>query len=156
MSDRKNSSDLTDDELRQLMEHYLPEKSDKKNKSKQSSLSDTQLRELMDTIPVPKEEEKVSEPENKSNKIPTIDLHFKKVKHAQVELTNFLQKQIGNPAVKKVLIITGKGLGSENYKSKLKPMVIEQLKSTYSNSIKSFQQAPPNLGGSGAVLVYLK
>ena len=123
--------EVSDDELMRLMENYLPQED---NRSKQKN----------------------ERTKKKSDKIPVIDLHYKKVEHAKNELKFFLQKQFADSQVQKVLIITGKGLGSENYEAKLKPMVMNELQTTYAGKIKHIQTAPPDLGGSGAILVYIR
>lgn len=125
------TKEVSDDELMRMMENYLPQEDERSKQKNQTAIK-------------------------KSDKIPAIDLHYKKVEHAKNELKFFMQKQFADSQVQKVLIITGKGLGSENYEAKLKPMVMNELQTTYAGKIKHIQTAPPDMGGSGAILVFIR
>lgn len=173
-----NSNNPTDDELKKMMDDYfIPSPKDqlyqqlknpdiKKEKSAKTEpvklnheISDSDLKAMMENY-LPEETGKKQiekpEPKEKAEELPTIDLHYKKTDAARSEFRSFIEANIARKNVKKVLVITGKGLGSENFESKLKPMVEDELQIRYAKKIKYFQNAPPNLGGSGAILIFIR
>lgn len=172
------SNEPTDEELKKMMdEYFIPSPKDqlyqqlknpeiKKEKSAKTEavkliqeISVSDLKAMMENyLPDENLKKPVSkaEPKERTEDLPTIDLHFKKTDAARTEFRLFMESNIAKKSVKKVLVITGKGLGSENFESKLKPMVEDELQIRYSKKIKYFQNAPPNLGGSGAVLIYIR
>lgn len=173
-----NSKEPTDDELRKMMDDYfIPSPKDqfyqqlknpevKREKSVRieavklnPEISDSDLKAMMENY-LPDENLKKTvpkaEPKEKTEELPTIDLHYKKTDAARSEFRSFIETYIGKKNVKKVLVITGKGLGSENFESKLKPMVEDELQVRYAKKVKYFQNAPPNLGGSGAILIHIR
>ncbi len=86
----------------------------------------------------------------------TLDLHGTKYKDAKRELDAFFNRYT-NSNYNCVLIIHGKGYGSENGMSVLKSLVEDYLsenKDIY--KIKKYIEAPNNLGGSGAKIVFFR
>ena len=79
-----------------------------------------------------------------------LDLHAFTKREAEIELYDFLEKAY-DLGFRKVRIITGKGLNSENKESVLKPFVQDILKK---EKLK-FRDAKMNEGGSGAIEVLL-
>lgn len=174
---KKQNDDLSDDDLKKMMDDYfipdpkdslyqlfknpdVPGKSVSENpKPVTRDVSDDELMRLMENY-LPEEDhrskQKTEKIKKKSDRIPVIDLHYKKTDQAKLELRTFMQKQLSDSQIQKVLIITGKGLGSENFEAKLKPMVVDELQTTYAGKVKHFQTAPPDMGGSGAILVYIR
>ena len=83
----------------------------------------------------------------------SLDLHGLTVDEAAPEIRSFIlgSKLKGYYLVK---IIHGKGLHSPG-EAKLKAMVADFLNTTARGMIVSWQYAPPNHGGEGAVFIYL-
>ncbi|MCA0444934.1 MAG: Smr/MutS family protein [Bacteroidetes bacterium] len=171
---------VSDDELKKLMEDFLPaepkeniktysgkgKKSDQKLKETEASVSkrlpDVTRDELMAMMAVREPEvkeadiPKIALPTKKRTPTPVLDLHYQTVEAAREEFIRFMETQLVRPDVDKILIITGKGLGSENYQARIKPMVEKELNGGFRKRIDRWQTAPPDLGGSGAILVWLK
>ena len=90
-----------------------------------------------------------------------LDLHGFKVNESRMRVVNFIKKNY-DMNNRLILIITGKGkrLGVENgWKGKgvLKEVIPQWLNSVLlSKFIIWFDFAPKNMGGEGAILVYLK
>lgn len=171
---------VSDDELKKLMEDFLPaepkenqiqdsgkkKKKDEKLKETEASvikrLPDVTREELMIMManhePEVKESDipKISPPPKKRTATPILDLHYQTVEAAREEFIRFMETQLVRSDVDKILVITGKGLGSENYQARIKPMVEKELNGIYRKRIDRWQTAPPDLGGSGAILVWLK
>ena len=133
-----------------------------------NKLSDKDQKDWKDFI---EREEKISdkEDENKkfkrSNKIIEIDLHGFSLEHANRKIEEVIIKAYER-SVYKIIVVTGKGLHSENdknpYVSKdlsiLKysvPEFIENNK-TLMNLILEIKEAKVEDGGSGAFYLYLK
>ena len=133
-----------------------------------NKLSDKDQKDWKDFI---EREEKISdkEDENKkfkrSNKIIEIDLHGFSLEHANRKIEEVIIKAY-EKSVYKIIVVTGKGLHSENdknpYVSKdlsiLKysvPEFIENNK-TLMNLILEIKEAKVEDGGSGAFYLYLK
>ena len=93
---------------------------------------------------------------SKVNPNDKLDLHGTKYKDAKNELSSFLNKCVSKNYYC-VIIVHGKGYGSEDGKSVLKELVEEYLienKNEY--RIQKYVEAPQNLGGSGAKIVFFK
>ena len=90
-----------------------------------------------------------------------LDLHGKTWEESQKKVTKFIEESFENQ-IRLVLIITGKGYRSSvdfGWKGtgKLKENVPKLLNSElFSRKILWFDKAPPDKGGDGALLVYLK
>lgn len=85
-----------------------------------------------------------------------LDFHQFGLLHTEqilLEVESFLQKCQAE-GLEKILIITGKGLHSKNGKAVIKPLVQEHLRR--SDLVKSFSNAPMQLGGEGAIMVTLQ
>ncbi len=82
-----------------------------------------------------------------------LDLHGMTIAEAQLALTQFLQSA-REKNIRCVLIIHGKGYGSNNQGPKLKPMVNQWLQ--IRSEVLAFCSARPADGGTGAVYVLLK
>ena len=83
----------------------------------------------------------------------TLDLHGEYKAEGEVAIKEFLQSSYDN-GLRKISIITGKGLHSEDGQSVLKSLLDEILKST--PYISEYNNAPLNKGGSGASWIILK
>lgn len=83
----------------------------------------------------------------------TLDLHGEYKAEGEVAIKEFLQSSYDN-GLRKISIITGKGLHSEDGQSVLKTLLDEILKST--PYISEYNNAPLNKGGSGACWIILK
>lgn len=83
----------------------------------------------------------------------TLDLHGEYKAEGEVAIKEFLQSSYDN-GLRKISIITGKGLHSEDGQSVLKTLLDEILKST--PYISEYNNAPLNKGGSGAFWIILK
>ena len=83
----------------------------------------------------------------------TLDLHGEYKAEGEVAIKEFLQSSYDN-GLRKISIITGKGLHSEDGQSVLKTLLDEILKST--PYISEYNNAPLNKGGSGASWIILK
>ena len=98
---------------------------------------------------------KKKKPARKASREPedALDLHGLTVEEAAMRIRSFLltSKLKGHYLVK---IIHGKGLHSPG-EAKLKSLVVEFLNREGKRMISSWQHAPPNQGGEGAVFVYL-
>ncbi len=79
-----------------------------------------------------------------------IDLHGLMLKDAQVEFVNLLEKSLSGD-LKRVKIITGKGLHSVNGIGVIKNMVTDILKA---HKIK-YREGKPEEGGGGVVIADL-
>ena len=103
--------------------------------------------------------------ENKLNKIKSLDLHGYTLDEANKKVESFLIDCF-NQKVSKVIIVTGKGLHSQNdkdpYISKkfgiLKNSVPDFIRNNYKlmTKIKSITDAEVTDGGSGAIYIFLK
>lgn len=120
------------------------------------------IQEKIDGIPRRKTQKRrptakqhIKQIENREN-IPTIDLHGLTQKEAKKELANLINKCRGGNE-KFMCIITGKGNGSKNGVSILRPFIRKLLKKCAENDlIEHFEDAPPKLGGKGAFIIILK
>ena len=83
----------------------------------------------------------------------TLDLHGEYKAEGEVAIKEFLQSSYDN-GLRKISIITGKGLHSEDGQSVLKTLLDEILKTT--PYISEYNNAPLNKGGSGACWIILK
>ena len=83
----------------------------------------------------------------------TLDLHGEYKAEGEVAIKEFLQSSYDN-GLRKISIITGKGLHSEDGQSVLKTLLDEILKNT--PYISEYNNAPLNKGGSGACWIILK
>ncbi len=87
---------------------------------------------------------------------PTLDLHGCTQIEALSKLQSFLYDS-SHKKYQKILVITGKGLHSGCQGPILFQTVSQWLQTTTAKTlIKRFSSAPPNMGGSGAILIYLK
>ena len=103
--------------------------------------------------------------ENKNIKLKSIDLHGCTLENANVIIEEFIGKSFSE-GVQKLIVVTGKGLHSENEKnpyvskdlSILKNSVPEFIKKNKKlmNMIFEISEAKKEDGGSGAFYVYLK
>jgi len=101
----------------------------------------------------------------KVNKNISLDLHGFTLEEANIKVSELINFAYNNE-VKKIIIVTGKGLHSENEKdpyvskdlSILKHSVPAYIKSNNElmNMIKEFKDAEVNDGGSGAFYIFLK
>ena len=83
----------------------------------------------------------------------TLDLHGEYKAQGEVEIRNFLQSSYDN-GLRKISIITGKGLHSEDGQSVLRSLLEDIVKSV--DYISEYNNAPLNKGGSGAMWIILK
>jgi len=98
-------------------------------------------------------------------KVRTIDLHGYTLDQANKKISNFINQNY-LAGVNKLIVVTGKGLHSENEKnpyvskdlSILKYSVPEYIKNNKSlmNKIYEFREAKIEDGGSGAFYIFLK
>lgn len=93
---------------------------------------------------------------NIKNAVPKdrLDLHGLTSDRALIEVKHFIYECKKNK-ISPILIIHGKGFGSENRIPVLKNLVEYYLLTEGKNYIKYFSDAPINLGGSGAKIIYL-
>ena len=93
---------------------------------------------------------------NIKNAVPKdrLDLHGLTSDRALIEVKQFIYECKKNK-ISPILIIHGKGFGSENRIPVLKNLVEYYLATEGKNHIKYFSDAPINLGGSGAKIIYL-
>ena len=93
---------------------------------------------------------------NIKNAIPKdrLDLHGLTSERALIEIKHFIYECKKNK-ISPILIIHGKGFGSENRIPVLKNLVEYYLVTEGKNHIKYYSDAPINLGGSGAKIIYL-
>ena len=101
----------------------------------------------------------------KINKIVSIDLHGYGLDDANLEIKDFITKSY-NSGINKIIVVTGKGLHSENdkdpYISKklgiLKYSVPEYIKNNFElmKMINFMEKAKIEDGGEGAFYIYLK
>lgn len=93
---------------------------------------------------------------NIKNAIPKdrLDLHGLTSERALIEIKHFIYECKKNK-ISPILIIHGKGFGSENRIPVLKNLVEYYLATDGKNHIKYYSDAPINLGGSGAKIIYL-
>ena len=102
---------------------------------------------------------------DKINKIESIDLHGYSLDDANLEIKDFITKSY-NSGINKIIVVTGKGLHSENdkdpYISKklgiLKYSVPEYIKNNLElmKVINFMEKAKMEDGGEGAFYIYLK
>ena len=83
-----------------------------------------------------------------------VDLHGMRVEEALRRLTGFLVSA-RSARLRTVLVITGKGLHSDDGRGVLKEAVERWLRDQGQGRVRAFQEAPRTLGGSGAYLVHL-
>ena len=83
----------------------------------------------------------------------TLDLHGEYKAEGEVEIRNFLQSSYDH-GLRKISIITGKGLHSEDGQSVLRSLLEDIVKSV--DYISEYNNAPLNKGGSGAMWIILK
>ena len=83
----------------------------------------------------------------------TLDLHGEYKAEGEVEIKNFLQSSYDH-GLRKISIITGKGLHSEDGQSVLRSLLEDIVKSV--DYISEYNNAPLNKGGSGAMWIILK
>ena len=93
---------------------------------------------------------------NIKNAVPKdkLDLHGLTSERALIEIKHFIYECKKNK-ISPILIIHGKGFGSENRIPVLKNLVEYYLVTEGKNHIKYYSDAPINLGGSGAKIIYL-
>ncbi|MEI0701677.1 Smr/MutS family protein [Brachyspira intermedia] len=93
---------------------------------------------------------------NIKNAVPKdkLDLHGLTSERALIEIKHFIYECKKNK-ISPILIIHGKGFGSENRIPVLKNLVEYYLATDGKNYIKYSSDAPINLGGSGAKIIYL-
>ncbi|ANN63315.1 Smr/MutS family protein [Brachyspira hyodysenteriae] len=93
---------------------------------------------------------------NIKNAVPKerLDLHGLTSERALIEIKHFIYECKKNK-ISPILIIHGKGFGSENRIPVLKNLVEYYLATEGKNYIKFSSDAPINLGGSGAKIIYL-
>ncbi|EKV57433.1 Smr/MutS family protein [Brachyspira hampsonii] len=93
---------------------------------------------------------------NIKNAVPKerLDLHGLTSERALIEIKHFIYECKKNK-ISPILIIHGKGFGSENRIPVLKNLVEYYLVTEGKSHIKYFSDAPINLGGSGAKIIYL-
>ena len=84
-----------------------------------------------------------------------IDLHGKTREEAIMTVQNFVKTSHAQRH-RHILIITGKGQHSQNQEPVLKIEVTHWLKKNGHAYLKEFHDAPPRLGGSGAIWIKLK
>lgn len=84
-----------------------------------------------------------------------LDLHGKTSTQALCEVKTFVENSV-NRKLSIILIIHGKGYRSENNYSVLKDIVEYYFETEGSQYIKSYTDAPKELGGEGAKIVFLK
>lgn len=85
----------------------------------------------------------------------TLDLHGKRVSEALEELGQFVARCYAK-GIHTVMIITGKGLHSNQGKSVLRPEVENWIKRKGKRLIRSYAEAPRAYGGRGAFVLYLR
>lgn len=84
-----------------------------------------------------------------------LDLHNLTRERALSELRQFIESCVGGH-VSPVIIVHGKGFRSEGGISVLKEIVEYYLNTEGRQYVHSYSDAPANLGGSGAKIVYIK
>ena len=84
-----------------------------------------------------------------------LDLHGMTSDEALMRLKSFIEGS-RRKGLKCVLIVVGKGNHSEGGKSVLHPIVETWLKGEGKTQTSKYNNAPPKLGGRGAILVWLK
>jgi DNA-nicking Smr family endonuclease len=82
-----------------------------------------------------------------------IDLHGYKLKTGRIKLESYLLKSYENN-FRNIIIITGKGLNNLGALKKEVPIWLEDQK--IKKFLVSFEKAPNNFGGEGALLVRIK
>lgn len=85
----------------------------------------------------------------------SLDLHGSTREEAIHKVQNFILTS-SRYGFRVVLIITGKGLNSGEEGPVVRNSVWSWLKNNRGRSIHQFQEAPAHLGGSGAILIFLK
>ena len=98
----------------------------------------------------PKEKEKKKRHPNAQ-----IDLHGKTVTEGLKSLEMFLKKAVSFN-LKRVLIIVGKGIHSEGGEAVLRDAVLAWFNNEGQGFVSTYEMAPSNLGGKGAILLTLK
>ena len=93
---------------------------------------------------------------NIKNAVPKdrLDLHGLTSERALIEIKHFIYECKKNK-ISPILIIHGKGFGSENRIPVLKNLVEYYLATEGKNYVKYYSDAPINHGGSGAKIIYL-
>ncbi|WP_300370265.1 Smr/MutS family protein [Brachyspira sp.] len=93
---------------------------------------------------------------NIKNVIPkeTLDLHGFTVERSLIEIKHFIN-ECQKKKISPILIIHGKGFGSTNKIPVLKNLVEYYIATEGKDYIKYSSDAPKNLGGSGAKIIYL-
>jgi DNA-nicking Smr family endonuclease len=84
-----------------------------------------------------------------------LDLHGMTSTQAQRSLKYFIENSRRRD-IRHVLIIVGKGNHSKDGRAVLHPMVGKWLNGEGKKHISKYENAPPKLGGSGAIQVWLK
>lgn len=146
-----------------MMEGYLPPSPGNRDESykqttfqpKKKDLSKEDLKNLMESVPDHPEDGK-EEPDlvvTVPNQLPVLDLHLMTVGTAIEVTIEFLDKLIEERLVRRAMIITGKGLGSPGFQSRIKPAIEDLLRSRYRHDIQQVRNAPPDKGGSGALMI---
>lgn len=85
----------------------------------------------------------------------TLDLHGSSTEQALLELERFVAASAAE-RIKTVLVVTGKGLRSAGGVAVLKKAVERWLRSDGKRWVAAFSEAPRNLGGRGAYILYLR
>ena len=83
----------------------------------------------------------------------TLDLHGETQKDSEVKVREFLSSSLSN-GLRKISIITGKGLHSEDGQGVLREVAEGILRE--SDAVSDISNAPLSKGGSGALWVVLK
>ena len=82
-----------------------------------------------------------------------IDLHGYKLKTAKIKLESYLSKSYEN-SLRNIIIITGKGFNNLGVLKKEVPIWLKDQ--DIKRFLISYEMAPRNLGGAGALLVRIK
>jgi len=168
---------MTGDDLKKLMEGYLPaEPKDQPVQKKNQNLGKEEpavqraisrsipdvsreelIRMMAETEPEPKEADRtIPVSFRKKSVLPVLDLHLLTVEGAREEFIRFMETCLVQDDPEKALVITGKGLGSDRFQARIKPMIEKELNGTYKKRIDRWQTAPPDMGGSGAILIWFR
>jgi DNA-nicking Smr family endonuclease len=82
-----------------------------------------------------------------------IDLHGYSLKVGKQNLESYILKSYENN-LRNILVITGKGINNQGVLKKEVPVWLEEKK--IKNYLISFEKAPNNNGGSGALLLRIR